>query len=309
LPAPDGPARRLRAIIVDDEPLSRRAMRQLLEARDDVTVVAEYATAVALDATSDATPDAAGGAPLDTVDVVFLDIEMPVRSGLDLARTLGDAGRDGRPPFVVFVTAHDEYALPAFDTCAVDYLTKPVAPARLARALTRVGQRLAAAGVVGTAGAGPPAATTEHGASLPPPLLARVGAREIVIPWADVTLLAAEGVYATVHAAGRRYLVRRSLDDLARSLGPAGFVRVHRSVLVRRIAIAELRLAPATRRRELVLRSGTVVPVSRRRHAAVARALRAGGPPAGHPAACPGTTPGGSAARPSVATTVEPEAV
>jgi DNA-binding LytR/AlgR family response regulator len=82
-------------------------------------------------------------------------------------------------------------------------------------------------------------------------------------------------VYTAVHVAGRRYLVRRSLDDLERALGPAHFVRVHRSYLVRRSAIVEARLGATVRRREVVLASGTVVPVSRRRTAAVARSLGA----------------------------------
>jgi two-component system LytT family response regulator len=116
----------LRAIIVDDEPLSRRAMRQLLDARGDVEVVAECADAMSVESY------------LKHADVVFLDVQMPQRSGLDLARELPNAG----PPFVVFVTAYDEYAVPAFETEAVDYLSKPVAPERLERTIARVRERL-----------------------------------------------------------------------------------------------------------------------------------------------------------------------
>src|SRR6059058_4523843 len=113
---------RLRAIIIDDEPLSRRAMRQLLDARSDIEIVGELESIAGLDAM------------LDRADVLFLDIEMPVHSGLELARRLA-ADDTAASPHVVFVTAHDEYAVPAFDTSAVDYLTKPVAPARLERAI------------------------------------------------------------------------------------------------------------------------------------------------------------------------------
>lgn len=265
-----GPPPRLRAVVVDDEPLSRRAMRQLLDPRADVEVVAEYASAEGLDAT------------LGQADVLFLDVEMPARSGLDLARTLADArggaGRGGGPPFVVFVTAFDEYAVPAFDACAVDYLTKPVTPARLDRAMARLHARVAAAAALderrqqsGTSSPSPPMRAPS---AAPPTLVARVGVREIILPLADVTLLEAEGVYTAVHAGGRRHLVRRSLDELERALGPAAFLRVHRSYLVRRSAVVEARLGAAARRRELVLASGTAVPVSRRRRAAVARALR-----------------------------------
>jgi len=264
-------ARRLRAVVVDDEPLSRRAMRQLLDPRADVEVVAECASAVDLDAL-------AGGA-----DVLFLDVEMPVRSGLDLAHAVaGAAGAGARavvgggPPFVVFVTAYDEYAVSAFDAGAVDYLTKPVTAARLERAMARVHERVAAAAARaerrGRPGAAPAPSPAAPG-SPPETLVARVGLREVVIPVAAVTLLEADGVYTAVHVSGRRHLVRRSLDELERVLGPAHFLRVHRSYLVRRSAVVEARLSAGVRRRELVLTGGTAVPVSRRRQADVLRAL------------------------------------
>ena len=245
------PAAPLRCVIVDDEPLSRRAMRQLLDARDDVEVVAEHGSALGLDV-------AASGA-----DVLFLDIEMPARSGIDLATELARAARGAARPLVVFVTAHDEYAVTAFDADVVDYLTKPVAPARLARALDRVRDRLQLA--ARDAESSSPRA--------PASLVARVGTRDVVIPLAEVALVEADGVYAAVHLRGRRYLVRRSLQELEQVLGPADFLRVHRSYLVRRAAIAELRPARGGAHRELVLASGAVVPVSRRLHASVARAL------------------------------------
>lgn len=258
-----GSARRLRVVIVDDEPLSRRAMRQLVDARDDVEVLGEYASAVGLEAV------------LGEADVVFLDIEMPVRTGMDLARSLSSRASGAGPPFVVFVTAHDEYAVPAFDTRAIDYLTKPVMPARLARALARVHERLDAMAPRMEHG---PAGSEPLTVRPPTSLVARVGAREVIIPLADVALLEADGVYTALHAGERRYLVRRSLDELEGALGPDDFVRVHRSYLVRRSAVAEIRPAGGGSLRELVLTSGEVVPVSRRRQAGVVRRLR-GDPP------------------------------
>jgi len=239
---------RLRCVIVDDEPLSRRAMRQLLDARDDVDVVGEYASALELDVAATST------------DVLFLDIEMPARSGIDLA---AEIARGTRRPLVVFVTAHDEYAVTAFDADVVDYLTKPVAPARLERALMRVRDRLQAT-----------TRENDEQATRPPAsLVARVGTRDVVIPLADISLLEADGVYAALHVRGRRYLVRRSLNDLERALGSSDFLRVHRSYLVRRSAIVEVRPAKLGAHREVVLASGAVVPVSRRQHAVVTRAL------------------------------------
>jgi DNA-binding LytR/AlgR family response regulator len=234
--------RSLRAIIVDDEPLSRRAMRQLLDARDDVDVIAEYADAMSAES------------QLEGMDVVFLDVLMPRRSGLELARDLARAG----PPFVVFVTAYDEFAIPAFETEAVDYLSKPVTPDRLAKTIARVRERLNAI----------------PGPDLPESLLTRVGDRDVVISILDIDSIEADGVYAGVTVGERRYLVRSSLDALERMLSAAAFVRVHRSWIVPRDRIALVRPSAQGGHREIVLRTGTVVPVSRRRQSQVMRLLR-----------------------------------
>jgi two-component system, LytTR family, response regulator len=241
----------LRAVIVDDEPLSRRAMRQLLDAHGDVDVIAECG-------------DATSAAPhLEGADVVFLDVLMPGRSGLDLARQRPHAG----PPFVVFVTAYDEYAVPAFETEAVDFLSKPVAAERLAKTIARVRERLSATNPLSaTADAIPPESVDQ--------LLTRVGDREVVIPIGEVECIEADGVYAAVTVGERRYLVRSSLDALERALPSAAFVRVHRSWIVPRDRIAVVRRSASSAHREIVLRSGVVVPVSRRRQAQVMRVLR-----------------------------------
>jgi DNA-binding LytR/AlgR family response regulator len=232
--------KRLRVAIVDDEALSRRAMRQLLDARDDVEVIAECA-------------DAMNPTAFDGADVVFLDVLMPGRSGLDLARHLPRVG----PPFVVFVTAYDEYAVPAFETEAIDYLPKPVAAERLTKTIARVRERLNAKPDVGAPGQ----------------LLTRVGERDVVIPFPDIDCLEADGVYAAVTVGERRYLVRSSLDALERTLSPAAFVRVHRSWIVPRDRIVSVRRSKGAHR-EIVLRSGAVVPISRRRQSLVMKLLR-----------------------------------
>jgi two-component system, LytTR family, response regulator len=246
--------RALRAIIVDDEPLSRRAMRQLLDAHGNVEVIAECADATSAEAS------------LDGADVVFLDVLMPQRSGLDLAHQLPRAG----PPFVVFVTAYDEYAVPAFETEAVDYLPKPVAADRLVKTIARVWDRLRAIEASAPDVAAPRA--------LPDHLLTRVGDRDVVIPISEIDSIEADGVYAGVQVGDRRYLVRRSLDALERTLSSTAFVRVHRSWIVPRDRIALVRRSTKGPHREIVLRSGAVIPVSRRRQSQVMRLLRGGWP-------------------------------
>jgi two-component system LytT family response regulator len=242
----------LRALIVDDEPLSRRAMRQLLDARGDIAVVAECGDARSVE------PWLAG------TDVVFLDVLMPGPSGLELARHLTSSG----PPFVVFVTAYDEYAVPAFETEALDYLSKPVTADRLAKTISRVRDRLKS-----TAASVP---TEPSAAECLDHLLTRIGDRDVVIPIADIDCIEADGVYAGVVVGDRRYLVRTSLDTLERTLPASAFMRVHRSWIVPRDRIASIRRSPTGLQREIVLRSGAVVPVSRRRQPEVMRVLRGG---------------------------------
>jgi two-component system LytT family response regulator len=226
----------LRALIVDDERLSRLALRQLLAAIPDVEIVGECRDA------------AEAEQALGNVDVVFLDIQMPERSGLSAARQWGASSA---APFIVFVTAFEQFALPAFETEAVDYLTKPVRPARLDRALARVRERARLA--------------RAHAAAPPAPLVARVADADVVIPIDRVECIQADGVYAAVWIDQRRVLVRRSLDVLEKQLASWGFARVHRSWLVPLSRIHTVRSIARTRVRTIVLTSGRSIPVSRRR--------------------------------------------
>jgi two-component system LytT family response regulator len=230
----------MRALIVDDEPLSRRAMRQLLRAHTDVEIIGECRDAI------EAKEEMASTQP----DVVFLDIRMPGLSGLELA-----ADRTRPRPLIVFVSAYESYALPAFDVEAVDYVNKPVIQARLDRAVQRVRDRLASTE--------PPRA--EH-------LTTRVRDRDVLIQLDTVDYIEADDVYAAVYAVGRRHLVRRSLDALERELD-ARFIRVHRSYIVRLDRISAIRQLGGGKR-QLVLSTGAVIPASRRRWDDVDAALR-----------------------------------
>ena len=226
----------IRTLIADDEALSRRLVHQLLERHNDVEIVAECADGeAAREAIAEHHPD-----------VVFLDIRMPVQSGLDVARSREPRGG----PLIVFVTAYDQFAVPAFETDAVDYLTKPLSEERFDATLDRVRERLRL--------------RRQDERRYVPHLITRVGSRDVIIPLSTVDYIEADDVYAAVIARGRRHLVRTPLDVLERTLDPAMFARIHRSYIVRLDRVAEVRRDRASGP-ELVLDSGVSLPVSRRR--------------------------------------------
>jgi two-component system LytT family response regulator len=231
----------MRVLIVDDEAPARAKLRRMLAAFDDIEVVADAADgAQALQLVEQHAPDA-----------VFLDIQMPELSGLDVAASLPDAA-----PALVFVTAFDRFALQAFDANAVDYLLKPVEPERLARCVQKL--RLHA----------PPARA--H-AGTPSRLLIPDRGRIHIVRCADIDWLEAADNYVSVHAAGRSLLMRRTLAGLLDDLGER-FVRCHRSAAVAVERVAALRprdKGDAT----LVLHDGTEVPCSRQVRAVVVQRL------------------------------------
>jgi len=261
----------IRCLIVDDEPLARRGIRQLLEQIADIEVVGECRNG----------RETLGA--LDTLapDLVFLDVQMPELDGFDVVRARGPA----RMPYVIFVTAYDEFAVRAFETHALDYLVKPLNEARFAAAVDRVRERMRFAEALElTRRIGDLLATHDRrgdvaDASARPTL---VPARRIVVPTAngdlvldvdEIDWIQAEDYYAAVHARGKRHLIRESLTSLAQRLDPDRFVRVHRSAIVRLDRIRELRSAAAGES-IVVLRDGTRVPVSRRRREQVAELIR-----------------------------------
>jgi Response regulator of the LytR/AlgR family len=251
----------IRALIADDEALSRRALHQLLTRHADVEIVAECRDgAEAREAIEALEPD-----------VAFLDIRMPLETGLDVARRREHRAKT----LVVFVTAFDKFALPAFETDAVDYLTKPLTESRLHATLDRVRERVKTRRdaerfvEIADASVGEPAA-------YPSRLVTRVGLTDVVIPIDTIDYIQADDVYAAVVSRAKRQLVRAPLDTLEQSLDPRVFVRVHRSYIVRIDRVVALRRRPRGGA-ELVVEGGAVLPVSRRRRARVAQSLgRAG---------------------------------
>ena len=203
----------LRLLIVDDEPPARARLRRLLQAQPGVQVVGEADSGLQALALADALrPDA-----------LLLDVQMPELGGLDVAASLPDRAQGG--PAVVFVTAYDAYALPAFDAAAVDYLLKPVDPTRLARALQRLRDRRPAA----------PQPAAQR-------LVVSERGRLEVIDCARLLWLQAADNYVELYTAQRMFLLRRTLDGLLADLGP-GFVRIHRSRAVALAAVAAVEAA------------------------------------------------------------------
>jgi two-component system response regulator AlgR len=205
----------LRILIVDDEEFARLRLRSLVQECTDprAAVVGEAASAT----------QALVWLAEQPCDLLLLDVHMPGRDGTQLAdelRQRADA------PAVVFVTAHAEHALKAFDLDAVDYLTKPVKRERLHAALQRVAQRRALAPVVQAAPDEPVIVVSDRG-------------RVVRVPLAQVLYLKAELKYVTLRTADHTYVLDESLSDLELRLGER-FLRVHRNALVARRAVRAL---------------------------------------------------------------------
>ena len=245
----------LRALIVDDEALARLRLRSLLQdaAEPAVQVLGEAADA----------DQALAWLQAHEADLVLLDIRMPGRDGLQLAAALRSLPA---PPCVVFVTAHGNHALRAFDLDAVDYLTKPVQRDRLQAALRRVLQRRW------------PIESQPVPLQDEPVLVVSDRGRVLRVPVAEVLVLKAELKYVTLRTAGASHLLDDSLTDLERRLGK-GFIRIHRNALVAARAVRELRRrADGGAEDAWAVRVAPLdewLPVSRRQLAAVRESLAA----------------------------------
>jgi len=213
----------LRVLIVDDEPLARMRLRSLIEACTEpaAEVLAEAATA----------SQAGTWLREHACDLVLLDVQMPGADGLQFAQTLRDAG--GAPPAIVFVTAHGEHALRAFELEAADYLTKPVRRERLQEALARVARRVNERAALAGSPTGPGALDDAQ------VLIVSDRGRLLRVPIAEVLYFKAELKYVTVRTAEQSLVMDASLSDLEQRLGER-FLRVHRNALVARAAVREL---------------------------------------------------------------------
>jgi two-component system, LytTR family, response regulator len=232
----------MRMLIVDDEAPARDKLRRWLGAHTDIEIAGEAADGLA------------AAAAIETLkpDAVFLDIQMPGLSGLEVAAQLeSDAA-----PLLVFVTAYDEHAIRAFDLNAVDYLLKPYDRDRLEKSLHRLRERR------GTSSAPKAVQTARSQTRSSERLLVPRGEQLELIEAASIHWLEADDNYVHVHTAAARYLVRRTLADLLAQLGER-FVRIHKSTAVNLAEVATL--SPLFKGdHEVRLRSGEVLRLSRR---------------------------------------------
>jgi two-component system, LytTR family, response regulator len=243
----------VRAIIADDEELARDGLRILLADFPDVEVVAECVNG----------RDALAVLRNRPADVLFLDIAMPGLDGVRVASEIVDT----RLPALVFVTAHTEYAVQAFQLEAIDYLTKPVEHDRLAISLRRIRERIASHAAPVTQ-EDLQEALRAMGVQAPrhEPYPSRVvvheGPKEVMVLVHDIEWVEAASYYSCLHVGKKNYFLRKSIKDIASALNPSQFVRVHRSAIVNVNCVAEV-YRQGNSDGAVVLRNGTRIKMSK----------------------------------------------
>jgi two-component system LytT family response regulator len=250
LPAvPMNPMKRS-VLIVDDEPLARRVIVQLLQHQDDLEVVGECCNGKeAVEFIREKKPH-----------LVFLDIQMPVMNGIDVVRTLvGDT-----QPFIIFVTAFDQYVMRAFEVHAIDYLLKPVDEARFNASLNHARRVLAAHS---SSEYNQRIQTLLNKKTEPPQqavreLAIQVGRQVRFISIEDIDWIEAQGNYAEIHIDADTHLIRESLNTLESWLESTAFLRIHRSAIIRVNRIVSVSSLP-NRDCEVTLKNGISLRVSR----------------------------------------------
>jgi two-component system LytT family response regulator len=230
----------IRTALVDDEPLAREGLRTLLAAQQDLEIVGEYGSGTAF------LRDAARLRP----DLVFLDVEMPRLSGLDVLEHLHATGAQ---PYVVFVTAYEHYAVRAFEEEAIDYVLKPYHADRLEKTLARIRQQISARNEEN--------AESAEGADFLRRVAVKSGSRIHLVRIDEVDWIEAAENYVRLHTGAQAHLYRTTMAAIEPRLDPARFVRIHRSTIVNVDRIAELQTSFG---RELVvlLTDGTRLKLS-----------------------------------------------
>jgi len=225
---------KIRAVVVDDEPLARSSLKALLRRDPEIELVSECGSGM------EALREIRGKKP----ELVFLDVQMPECDGFDVLEQLGK----DLPPALVFVTAYDQYALRAFEAGALDYLLKPFDNARFGRALERAKERIAL------------------GKDAPRKIerLAIKNAGEILfLKIAQIDWIEAADYYVCLHVGARTHLLRRSMNEVEEELKPGAFCRIHRSAIVNLERVRRLEVSEEGGT-DVVLSDGTRLRLSRR---------------------------------------------
>lgn len=259
---------RIRALVVDDEPLARQRIIDMLARGEEIELVGER----------DNGTDAVAGIRELKPDLVFLDVQMPGMTGLEVVRAVGP----DTMPLTIFVTAYDRHALEAFEVAAVDYLVKPFDDDRFEQAVKRARRILELHQVdklreqllsvlQGTERrAEPPAMDAGSGYLQRVPVEMRGKVR--VVPVGEIDFIVASGPYAELYSGERKYVIREAMQNLEDRLDPDQFIRTHRSVIVR-LELIETLHKGAGGDYEVQLKGGRRLRVSRSRIEALERKL------------------------------------
>lgn len=241
--------RKIRTLIVDDEPLARRKIRRMLTRDPQVEILGDSANG----------REAIAAIIAHKPDLVFLDVQMPEIDGFDVLESIPPADM----PFVIFVTAYDQYALRAFEVSAVDYLVKPFDRRRFEKSMQRAKSRL----------------TTERGRDVNQQTLAlleelkarsshverlviKAGGRAFFLKTEEIDWIEAEGKYVRLHAGKESYLLREAIGSMESQLDPKKFPRIHRSTIVNIERVRELQPWFHNEYR-VILKDGTELMLSR----------------------------------------------
>ncbi len=237
---------KIRAVIVDDEELARQILREFLSLHPEIDLVAECANGFeAVKAVAEMKPD-----------LVFLDIQMPKLDGFEVLELIGNETA------VVFVTAHDNFAIRAFEVHAVDYLMKPVGASRFEAALKRAKERLESKAPSNAVSAAELAAAARPPAQYLERIPVRDGARVFIIPVAKLDYVEAQDDYVALASDGKKHLKQQTITSLETALDPSRFLRVHRSYIVNLERVAKIE--PYSKDSHVaVLSTGAQLPVSR----------------------------------------------
>jgi two-component system, LytTR family, response regulator len=238
--------RKIRVVTVDDEELARQVLREFLSLHPEIEIAGECANGFeAVKTVAEMKPD-----------LVFLDIQMPKLDGFEVLDLIG------KDAAVVFVTAHDAYAIRAFEVHAIDYLLKPVAKERFEAALERAKERLSGKVSAKTPSASELAAAARPASEYLERIPVRDGTRVFIIPVLKLDYVEAQDDYVALATEGKKHLKQQTITQLEESLDPSRFLRIHRSYIVNLERV--VKVEPYSKDSHVaVLMGGAQLPVSR----------------------------------------------